>query len=43
MLSIGNFSKATSLTVKTIRLYHKKGLLPPAKIGATEIQVMVSE
>jgi DNA-binding transcriptional MerR regulator len=33
MLSIGEFSKATGLTVKTIRLYHEKGLLPPARVG----------
>ncbi len=35
MLSIGDLSKATNLTVKTIRLYHEKGLLPPAKIAAS--------
>ena len=35
MLSIGDLSKATNLTVKTIRLYHEKGLLPPARIGAS--------
>lgn len=34
MLTIGDLSKATSLTVKTIRLYHEKGLLPPAVVGA---------
>jgi len=32
MLSIGEFSRATSLTIKTIRLYHEKGLLQPARI-----------
>ncbi len=32
MLGIGEFSKATNLTVKTIRLYHEKGLLPPARV-----------
>ncbi len=35
MLSIGEFSKATSLTIKTIRLYHEKGLLPPARVDAS--------
>jgi DNA-binding transcriptional MerR regulator/effector-binding domain-containing protein len=35
MLRIGEFSRATSLTVKTIRLYHEEGLLPPAKLGAS--------
>jgi DNA-binding transcriptional MerR regulator len=30
MFSIGEFSRATGLTVKTIRLYHEKGLLKPA-------------
>ncbi len=30
MLSIGQFSRITGLTVKTIRLYHEKGLLPPS-------------
>jgi len=29
MLSIGEFSKAAQLTVKTLRLYHEKGLLIP--------------
>lgn len=29
MLSIGHFSRVTGLTVKTIRLYHEKGLLAP--------------
>ncbi|MFC1706388.1 cytidylate kinase family protein [Planctomycetota bacterium] len=32
MLSIGDLAKATGLTIKTIRLYHEKGLLPPALI-----------
>jgi DNA-binding transcriptional MerR regulator/DNA gyrase inhibitor GyrI len=32
MLGIGEFSKVTSLTIKTIRLYHEKGLLPPARV-----------
>ncbi len=35
MLSIGEFSKATQLTIKTIRLYHEKGLLQPARVDAT--------
>ncbi len=30
MLSIGQFSRLTGLTIKTIRLYHEKGLLPPS-------------
>jgi DNA-binding transcriptional MerR regulator len=30
MLSIGEFSKSTGLTVKTLRFYHDKGLLVPA-------------
>jgi DNA-binding transcriptional MerR regulator len=30
LLSIGHFSRVTGLTVKTIRLYHERGLLPPA-------------
>jgi DNA-binding transcriptional MerR regulator/effector-binding domain-containing protein len=32
MLSIGDFSKVTKLTVKTIRLYHDRGLLVPAVV-----------
>ena len=32
MLSIGEFSKATSLTIKTLRYYHELSLLPPAEI-----------
>jgi DNA-binding transcriptional MerR regulator/effector-binding domain-containing protein len=32
VLSIGEFSKVTSLTIKTVRLYHEKGLLPPALV-----------
>ncbi len=32
MYSIGEFSKITSLTVKTLRLYHEKELLVPAKV-----------
>lgn len=31
MLSIGEFSRVTRLTLKTIRLYDEKGLLPPAE------------
>ena len=30
--SIGEFSKITSLTIKTLRLYHEKELLIPAEI-----------
>lgn len=29
LYSIGSFSRVTGLTVKTVRLYHEKGLLPP--------------
>ncbi len=32
MFSIGQFSRITGLTVKTIRLYHEKGVLQPAWI-----------
>jgi len=32
MLSIGEFSRVTGLTIKTIRLYDEKGLLPPATV-----------
>ncbi len=32
MFTIGHFSKVTGLTVKTLRFYHEKGLLPPAAI-----------
>jgi DNA-binding transcriptional MerR regulator len=32
MLSIGEFSRVTGLTIKTIRLYDEKGLLPPASV-----------
>ncbi len=32
MLSIGEFSRATALTVKTLRHYHERGLLVPARI-----------
>jgi DNA-binding transcriptional MerR regulator len=34
-MRIGEFSRVTRLTVKTIRLYHEEGLLPPAKVGAS--------
>ncbi len=33
-LSIGEFSKATGLTVKTLRFYHERGLLIPARVEA---------
>ncbi len=33
MLSIGEFSKVTGLTIKTLRLYDEKGLLRPAAVG----------
>lgn len=32
MLSIGEFSRVTGLTIKTIRLYDEKGLLTPAAV-----------
>jgi DNA-binding transcriptional MerR regulator/DNA gyrase inhibitor GyrI len=32
MFTIGQFSRITGLTIKTIRLYHEKGLLPPGRI-----------
>jgi DNA-binding transcriptional MerR regulator len=32
MLSIGELSRATGLTIKAIRLYDEKGLLPPAHV-----------
>lgn len=31
-LSIGDFSRATHLTVKTLRHYHRTGLLEPADV-----------
>lgn len=34
MFSIGEFSKICGLPVKTLRFYHERGLLVPAKIGA---------
>ena len=32
MFSIGEFSKITGLTVKTLRFYHEQGLLVPSPI-----------
>ena len=32
MFSIGEFSKITGLTIKTLRFYHEKGILVPAWI-----------
>ncbi len=32
MYSIGEFSKITSLSIKSLRLYHEKGLLAPARV-----------
>src|SRR5438552_17879951 len=32
MLSIGEFSKASGLTIKTLRFYHDQGLLVPAVV-----------
>lgn len=34
MFSIGEFSKITGLSVKTLRFYHEKGLLVPARVDA---------
>jgi DNA-binding transcriptional MerR regulator/effector-binding domain-containing protein len=33
MLSIGEFSRVTRLTIKALRLYHEKGLLVPDQVG----------
>src|ERR1700677_4003799 len=33
-LSIGDFSRATHMTVKTLRHYHQMGLLKPAEVDA---------
>jgi len=30
--SIGEFSKITSLSIKSLRLYHEKGILIPAEV-----------
>lgn len=32
MLSIGELSKAAGLPVKTLRFYHEKGVLIPARV-----------
>ena len=32
MFTIGEFSKVTGLTVKTLRFYHEEGLLEPASV-----------
>ena len=34
MFSIGEFSKITGLTVKTLRFYHERGVLIPARVDA---------
>lgn len=34
LLSIGNFSRASHLTVKALRFYHEKGILIPARVEA---------
>lgn len=34
MFSIGEFSKVTGLTVKTLRFYHERGVLVPARVEA---------
>jgi DNA-binding transcriptional MerR regulator len=33
LLAIGDFSRATHLSIKTLRLYHQRGLLEPADIS----------
>ena len=35
LLSIGEFSRMTFLSVKTLRHYHETGLLAPARIDAS--------
>jgi DNA-binding transcriptional MerR regulator len=32
LLAIGDFSRATHLSIKTLRLYHQRGLLEPAEV-----------
>ena len=34
MFSIGEFSKMTNLTVKTLRFYHEQGILIPSRVEA---------
>jgi DNA-binding transcriptional MerR regulator len=34
LFSIGEFSRATGLTVKALRFYHEEGVLPPAVVDA---------
>lgn len=34
MFSIGEFSRVTGLTIKTLRFYHEKGLLTPTRVDA---------
>lgn len=34
MFSIGEFSKVTGLTVKTLRFYHEEGILIPSRVSA---------
>ncbi len=33
LLAIGDFSRATHLSIKTLRLYHQRGLLEPAEVA----------
>ena len=35
MLSIGEFSRATGLSVKTLRFYHEQGVLAPSRVDAS--------
>jgi DNA-binding transcriptional MerR regulator len=32
MFTIGEFSRITGLTIKTLRFYHERGLLVPARV-----------
>ena len=34
LLTIGDFSRATLLTIKTLRHYHDTGLLEPAEVNS---------
>ncbi len=48
MFTIGQFSRITGLSIKTIRLYHEKGLLTPKWVGEasgyrTEIQILIED
>ncbi|HEY5961603.1 MAG TPA: MerR family transcriptional regulator [Polyangiaceae bacterium] len=34
LIPIGQFSRVTGLTLKTLRLYHENGLLPPSVVDS---------